>query len=228
MSHLPFLALDIAAAVTTALIAVRVLLSFPGRLNAQLCAVILFNTVCHVLLSRQDYGGWGPAALQFDFGALTPVLGFLRNTTPGLIMILSCRLFTDRPAPPVWLLGLYALQMMLEARTNFFTPTSQLVGLLDQTLPAVLQTAFIGFSLYWTVADWRSDLVDIRRRDRAIVAIIIGVQVIASALFTRVLIPADTIGNYYTHVGTIAVMVTVNTVILMNITRGTDRTPSRS
>jgi AraC-like DNA-binding protein len=58
----------------------------------------------------------------------------------------------------------------------------------------------VGFALYWTVADWRADLVERRRRVRALTLVVIGVVTIASVLLTRVLIDPNSEANYFAHV----------------------------
>jgi AraC-like DNA-binding protein len=126
----------------------------------------------------------------------------MRNAGPGLFMILVHRLFTDRRRLPPWLLALFAVQLALEAAAPALAPLSGRTGWLAyQVAPALLETLFVGLAIYWTVADWRADMVETRRRARAVVLVLLGVSVVASSLLLRVVIPQDLAANYQTQVG---------------------------
>jgi AraC-like DNA-binding protein len=58
---------------------------------------------------------------------------------------------------------------------------------------------FVGFALYWTIASWRSDLIESRRRARTLIIIFIGLNIIGSSLLLRVLIAQNSIANYHAH-----------------------------
>ena len=100
-----FLSLDIATIVCAALVGLRVLASWPRLRTAQLVAMIAFCGVCDVILGRYDYRYWIPAPFDFDVGAFEPLLNLARNLTPGLFMILTFILFTDRRRFPPLLLA---------------------------------------------------------------------------------------------------------------------------
>jgi AraC-like DNA-binding protein len=198
---LVFFSIDIAAVVCAILLAVRVL-AFGWRLrSAQFIALIALGTACSVVLSHQEYGPWMPPAFRMDVGPLAPALNLARNLAPGLLMLLCHSLFTDRRRFPRWLLVLLVVQLGLEEPGRSLVPTGwRYARLATQTAPALLQTVFVGFALYWTVADWRADLVESRRRARAIMLVVIGTVTIASVLLTRVLIDPDSPVNYLVHV----------------------------
>jgi AraC-like DNA-binding protein len=220
-----FLTIDIATIVCDALLLVRVLASNPRLPSAQLIALILFNTICYIVLGRYDYRYWIPAPYHFDVGHWDMVLNFARNLTPGLFMILCFTLFADRPRFPRWLLALFAVQMFLEVPVHWLMPAGwRFEFLATQTVPTVLQTLFGGFSIAWIVADWRADLVETRRLTRALVVFIIALNIIASSVLLRVVISPDSIANYYTHMGLIAFNLAILLFVLFHVSAG-DLTP---
>src|SRR4051812_46211889 len=155
---------------------------------------------CGVLLGHQEYGYWTPPAFRIDVGGWAPFLDLARNLTPGLFMLLCFTLFTERRRFPRWLLVLVALQLCLDEPGRALIPAAGRYGrFATQTAPALLQALFAGFALYWTVADWRVDLVENRRRTRALLLVIGGGLIIASGLLTQVLIDPDSHANYVAH-----------------------------
>ena len=195
-----FFAVDVANVVCVVLFGARIVIAYPRQRNAQLIAAITVAAICHVVLARYDYGFWIPAAYRIDVGAWEPVLNLARNTAPGLFMILIFRLFTDAPKFPRWLLVLFAVQLFLEEPVRWFLPADgQAWWFATQIAPTVLQTLFVGFAIYWTIDNWRIDLVEARRRTRAAVAVLLGINVVASSLLLRVVIPQNSLANYDTH-----------------------------
>lgn len=194
-----FLCVDVANIVCSLLLAARVLTQHPRLLSAQLIALICCNTICYIVLSRQEYGWWIPEAYRFEVGSgLGIVLNFARNLTPGLFMILCFTLFADRPRFPRWLLALFLAEMFLEVPMRWMS--GGVVGdFATRVAPAFLQTLFAGFALYWTIASWRADLIERRRHARMLVIVIIGLNIIGSTLFLRVLVAQNSVQNYYVH-----------------------------
>jgi AraC-like DNA-binding protein len=204
-SSLFFLALDIATIVCNAIFGARVLARRPHLLSAQLVALIAFNSICHFALSRYEYRYWIPAPYRFDLGDWAAVLNFARNLTPGLFMVLCFTLFSDRQRFPRWLLALFAVEMALEIPAHWMLPLrGEFSTLALQIVPSILQTVFVGFAIYWTIAGWPADLVQGRRRARALVIVVIGLNIICSSLLLRVLIDQNTIANYYMHLALVA------------------------
>lgn len=195
-----FLAIDIATIVCSALFGARALARRPRLLSAQLIALIAFNSICHVVLSRYEYRYWIPVPFRFEVGDWATALNFARNLTPGLFMVLCHKLFSGSRRFPLWLLGLFFVQMFLEVPVHWLIPADWQFGrFVTQIVPAILQSVFVGFALYWTIVDWRLDLVEIRRRIRALFVIGIGLNIIGSSLLLRVIIDQNTIANYYAH-----------------------------
>jgi AraC-like DNA-binding protein len=194
-----FLSVDIAIIVCNALFGARVLARHPRLLSAQLIALITFDTICYVVLSRYEYRYWIPEPYWFQVGGLATLLNFARNLTPGLFMILCFTMFADRLRFPRWLLGLFLVEMFLEVPMRWLISGGAAADMATRVVPAMLQAVFVGFALYWTIANWRSDLIQSRRRARALTIIIIGLNIIGSTLFLRVLIPQNGVANYYSH-----------------------------
>lgn len=191
LSPLLDLSLDVAAGVCAALLAVRVAISAPRRPEAWLVVLLCASAIAHVTLGRADYAYWIAPAYRIEVGDWRPVLNLIRNLAPGLFMLLAHALFADQKRPPLWLTGLFLLQVLLEE-----APGGRL---LTEVAPAMLQALFAGAALYWIVAYWRADLVEARRRARAVAATIITLNVVASSILLRVVIPADSRANFQAH-----------------------------
>lgn len=193
-SDLLLLSLDGAMALSATLLGVAAVARRPREANAWLSAALCVAVVAHVLHGRQDYGPWIAAPFRVSLGAAAPWLDLARNAAPGLFMLLAYRLFTDRGWPSAWMLALFALQMGLEGPLR-------LVGFerLTEVVPTGLQLLFASAAAWWTVADWRADLVDARRRARAVLLLILAVSVVASSLLLRVVIPGESAANYQAH-----------------------------
>ena len=197
---LVFLAIDVATVVCAAMLGIRVLASRPRLRSAQLIGLIAFGIACGVVLGHQEYGYWMPPAFRIYVGGWAGFLNLARNLTPGLFMLLCFTLFTEGRRFPLWLLLLLAVQLGLEEPGRAMIPAAwRYAHVATQTVPALLQTLFAGFALYWTVAEWRFDLVDRRRRTRVLTLAISGVLTIVSGLSTRVLIDPDSSGSYIAH-----------------------------
>jgi AraC-like DNA-binding protein len=220
-----FLALDIVTIVCNVLFGARVLARHPRNISAQIAALIAFNTICHIVLSRYEYGYWIAAPYQFHVGDWAPALNFARNLTPGLFMVLCFTLFADRQRFPRWLIALFAFEALLEGPGRWFLPLSGVPGDLElRVLPAILQTVFAGFSLYWSLANWSGDLVETRLRARIVLASVIALNIIGSSLLLR-LLAQDSIANYYGHVALTAVNLAVLVFLLVFLSDGSLAVP---
>jgi AraC-like DNA-binding protein len=191
------LCLDAALAACTASLGISALARAPRTVDAWLIAALSCAVIAHVVLGRQDYGPWIAPPFRVRLGALTPWLDVLRNAAPGIVMILVHRRFTDGASLPGWLLVLFVLQLGLEGPLRLAGLTTR-VG--AEAIPTLLQALFAGAAVWWIVADWRADLVDARRRSRAVVLLVLSVSVVASSLLLRVVIPPGVRANYDAHV----------------------------
>jgi AraC-like DNA-binding protein len=218
---LVYLSLEVATIVCAALLGARVLASGPGLRNAQLIALIAFCLACGVVLGHQEYGYWMPQAFRIDVGGWAQVLNLARNMTPGLIMLLCFGLFTDGRRFPRWLLVLLAVQLGLEEPgRSLISPAWRYARLATQTAPALLQTLFAAFALYWTLVDWRVDLIESRRRTRGLTLVVISLLTLFASLSTRVLIAPESPANYVVHLALTAADLAIVAFVLFKLTDG--------
>jgi AraC-like DNA-binding protein len=201
------LCLDAALVACTASLGISAIARGPLTLEAWLTVVLACAVIAHVALGRQDYAPWIAPSFRVQLGGLTPWLDVLRNTVPGLVMILVHRRFTDGRPLPAWLLALFALQLGLEGPLQLAGPA----GLSAEVAPTVLQALFAGAAIWWVVADWRTDLIDARRRARAVVVLVLTVSAVASSVLLRVVLPAGGRANFDAHV----VLSVFNLVLLL-------------
>jgi AraC-like DNA-binding protein len=218
-AQLAFFAIDVATAFSAALLCLVVLSQRPRLLAGQLVALIAFNAVCDVILGRSDYRYWIPQALQIEVhGGWAVAFNIARNLAPFLFAALCYMWFAEHRRFPRWLYGLAAIQLFLEEPVHLFVaPGAPYAKVLTQTVPALLESLFVVIALYWTVADWRSDLIEARRRMRVLTLIVIGVGVILDVLLLRVLIDPNTIANYYTHVALMFMHLVVFVFVLYQV-----------
>jgi AraC-like DNA-binding protein len=196
-----FFAIDVIGIFSILLLGTRVLISSPKQLNARLLALICFNSACAVVLARQDYACWIPQAYQLHVGLLRFPLHIARNLTSGILMLLCFSLFQDETKFPRWLIGAFALQILMEAG-NALRSVAETTSQHDflQVAPALLQLLFVGFALYWMLRGWRADLVEARRRLRLMFLVIVGVFIFAAILLERVFMPWEDMATFYVHV----------------------------
>jgi AraC-like DNA-binding protein len=200
-TQLFFFAVDVIGFFSVLLFGLRVLVTRPKQLNAQLIAFICFNTACAIVLARQDYAFWIPEAYQLHVGALRIPLHIARNLTPGLLMILCHSLFQDASRLPRWLLGAFGLQVLMEfAGALRFGNASEWQYNLFQSVPALLQLLFVGCALYWMLRGWRTDLVEARRKLRWIFLVIVGTFMFFVIMLERLLVPWGSIAMFYVHI----------------------------
>ncbi len=207
-----FLAVDVANVVCALMLGAQLLAGFPRSRAAQLIAALSLAAAAHVLLGRVDYGRWSSPAFRLDVGGWYPLLNLARNAAPGLFMLLVFRLFADRGRLPPWLLAVFAVQMLLEA-----LPQDRFDHAVTQTAPALLQLLFAGFAVWWTLADWRADLVEARRRLRAVMLVVLAVDMVASSLLLRVLIAPGSLANYRAHLVLSLVNLAIVAVLLLRV-----------
>lgn len=213
------LAIDVAAVTCVALVALFMIASHPRVRTAQLIAWIGLNTICHIVLARDDYSAWIPAAFQTEVGAWRPLLNMAQNVTPALFLVLCHTLFGAGRRFPRWLAALIAIQLLLEEPVEWLAPTGSLGRDVTETIPALLQTLFVGLALYWTARDWQGDLIETRRRVRAFTFFVIGFNIIGQSLLLRVVVPPDTIANFHLHAALIAMSIPISAFLLFQLTR---------
>lgn len=212
------LTIDVATIVCAVLLGARILVSQPRSRSALLIALIALGMVCGVLLGRQEYGYWIPPAFRVDVGWWARVFDLARNLTPGLFMLLCFNLFIEQRRFPRWLLILVALQLCLDEPGRAITPqTWRYAYLATQIAPALLQMLFACMALYWTVAEWRGDLVEARRSVRVATLAVAGGIIVASGL-AQVLIDQASRANYLAHEMLAAADLAILAFVLFRVT----------
>jgi AraC-like DNA-binding protein len=221
-TQLFFFAVDVIGFFSVLLFGLRVLVTSPKQPNARLVALICFNSACAIVLARQDYAFWIPEAYQIHVGLLRVALHVARNLTSGVLMILCHSLFQDESKMPRWLIGAFALQILMEfAGTLRSTNGPEWQYNFFQTVPALLQLLFVASGLYWMLRGWQADLVEARRQLRWIFLLILGTFMFFAILLERVLIPWDSIAQFYVHV-TLSILQTMLAVFALLATLRTD------
>ncbi len=219
--QLILLTLDIATMLCAALLGARLIVSYPRLRAAQLIASISICNICYVVLSRFEYSYWIPTAFHIDVGAWFDVMNFARNLTPGLLMILCFTLFTEGRRLPGWLLALFVLQMLLEEPGHALVASDwRFARLVTQIVPSILQMFFALLAIYWAISSWRPDLVETRRRARALTTLVIGLNVIASSVLLRIVIDPHSAANFYTRTGLIALNLATLLFLLFQYSKG--------
>ena len=215
--HAVFFIVDCLTMFSALLLAGGLLTSQPRSLTARLAALTLLNAAAFIAFQRAIFSGWIPEPYRFDLhGPWLIVPQVMMNTTAGVFMYLCFFLFQEPGTRfPRVLTALFILETALEDLVPYLlgiTTHPQSVGVTDtdsnlalylifETLPALLQSVFVGFALYWTVKDWRADLVEMRRFLRMLVTAVFGFNIVSETLLTRLVIPNDDILMFYVAQG---------------------------
>lgn len=212
-----FLVLDAFAVLALSLLGIQYLRLLPANGNAHLLAILCLAGVAHVVLGRYQYGFWIAEPYQI---ALSPVsesiLNLLRNLAPGLFLFLSHSMLRDGKRLPKTLLVLFFVQLLLEEPIHLVVGTGfPAERLLTETAPALLQAVFVGWAIFWIVAEWPSDLIEARRGVRFLFLLIVGVNMLLAGLLQRVVVPTSEIENYYVHLALIAMYTLVVCVVIV-------------
>jgi AraC-like DNA-binding protein len=239
--HAALFALDSVAVFVLVLLAAGLLVSRPRSTAMRIAALILINTAGFVMFSRVMFSGWIPEAYQLHLpGAAVLVLQVMMNTTPGLFMLLCFFLFQDGSGRfPRWLLALFAVQVALEDLVPYLfgVTTRPSIGpvmtdthagwhFLFETLPALLQALFIGAAMYWTLLEWRADLVERRRRLRVLLLAITGLHIVFYTLLTRLVLAPELMAGLYVHEASVAVAVALCCGLIVGLLRAAPVDPA--
>jgi AraC-like DNA-binding protein len=232
--HAAFFAIDCIGMFVAALLAAGLLAVQPHSAAARIAAFITLVSAGYIVFSRTMFSGWIPDAFRMAPGdPMILTLQVLMNATPGAFMLLCFSLFDESNSRfPRWLMALFALQVALEDLIPYLfgvtthpslvptmTDSNIRLYLIYEALPAVLQIGFIGAALYWTVKDWRADLVEIRRLQRIVLMVVIGVNFVSYTLLTRLVLDPNDILLMYVHEGYTAFNVLTNATVLVFLIR---------
>ncbi len=230
--HAAIFAIDCLAMFTALLLGGGLLRSQPRSTPARLAALILLNAAGFIAFQRVMFSAWIPEPFRFDLtGVPLLILRIAMNTTAGVFMYLCFRLFQEPGARfPRWLAGLFALETALEDLLPYLfgitthpslvttaTDSNLASHLIFESLPAALQTLFVAFALYWTVKEWRADLVEMRRFLRMLVTVVFGINIVSETLLTRVLLSGDDILMFYVSEGYTTFQLLLQTAFIVGL-----------
>ena len=228
--HAVFFVLDCLAMFAALVLGGGLLTSQPHSVSARLTALMLLNAALYVAFQRVMFTGWIPAPYQFDLnGVFLLIPQVLMNTTPGVFMYLCFFLFQEPGTRfPRVLTGLFVLETALEdllpyllgitthpSMTTTDTDANAALYFIFEVLPPALQTVFVGCAMYWTVKDWRADLVELRRFLRMLVIAVFGINMVSIILLTRVVLANDDIRMLYVAEASTAFMLLMQTAFIV-------------
>ena len=188
--HLLYAAIDGAHIAFLSVIAIRLLALAPRNRNVQLIALLAFGTVCAVVSARHSYMAVLPAEFAVDLGPLIIPMNLARNLTSGLVMVLCHSIFRDRKRLPPLLLSLWAVQMLLEEPLEWLAPAWALTQphatfVVYEVVPSALQIVLLGFALVWALRESDADLVEARRKTRAVLVVVSVAHIVLALLVER-------------------------------------------
>lgn len=165
------------------------------RLFFGICVCAIFY-VFNVL----DYYAVDPN-YRFNFTAPTRFLTWLMpNAIPGLLMLFCYSLFQESGKLPRLLIAALIFQLFLVTTRllvyefSFQPPAFFANDIVRQSINMLINLMLLGFSagaVFWTVKDWRNDLVEGRRILRGFFIVILSVITLAVVLFENFLVSTD-------------------------------------
>ena len=226
--HLYYHSIESAGIAFVIVLAVSALRANPKHFNTRIFVLLLASIVCFFIRTRQEYAYWMPVDLRVSEGFLALPMDVLMNAFSGLFMIYAFFMFRENQKFPHWLLWLFLLQLSLVPFAHLFTRTElsivdTMLGieisdfLFYNRLMGLLQTVFAVSALYWTIADWRADLVEGRRRLRwAFLSFQAFFSIFQNLMYTFI-VPQNQYIAYQVHVGIVTVWsLTAFLLVLVN------------
>ena len=189
--HLLYAAIDGAHIAFLLVLAIRLLALAPRNRNVQLIVLLAFSTVCAVVSARHSYMAVLPAEFAVDLGPLIIPMNLARNLTSGLVMVLCHSIFRDGNRLPPPLLAVWAVQMLLEEPLEWMAPSAWELAqphaefVLYEVVPSALQIVMLGFALVWALRESEADLVEARRKTRAVLVVVTVAHIVLALLVER-------------------------------------------
>jgi len=148
--------------------------------NAWLFAGVTVSSASYVV-GRLSYAVPADVQVQFSW----PYSLVLMNMGTGFWMMLAYSLFQDDRRIPRWMIGAFAVQLLLSAinaiayagRTSSVLQSPAypaIVNVIFGPLPIAMQAVFAFLALYWAVRGWRADLDESRRFLRGLFLVVVG------------------------------------------------------
>ncbi len=228
--HAVYFALDHLAMYSLTLLVLSLLLKYPRNYATYVALLIGISTAAYVYYGRVIFGPWIPEPYRFqNIESVISAIQVIMNTIPAAFMVLAFLLFEDsgRKFPRV-LIGLLILQICLEDLLPFLfgvtTRPSLAVPMTDnnpalygvfELLPAVLQAVFVTLALFWTLKEWRVDLVNPRRRMRLFLVVLIAVNLVSYTLLTRLVMDPNDTSFFHVHEAYQAFNLLMNSAVLV-------------
>lgn len=202
------------AAIFVSLALVLVVMRYrPRSLTSGLVALLFLSNAAYVIYMRVMLAGWFETAYRFVVPEpLLMLVQLTMNATPGVLMFVCLRMFTERRALAPVLIALFLVQIALEdllpSLLGISTRPNQTMTMTDQDprlfalfegLPAFLQVMFLSFAAYWTCKDWRADVVELSRRLRIVIMGVVSLGMLLYGIATRLIVPVDSVLLLYVH-----------------------------
>lgn len=161
-----------------------------GKFNRLAFGLYFFSGLSYMLI-----GATYPSVdenFRLNLGPLFYVLLLSALCGPFLLMLISKSLFGENPSIPKWAVILISLQLVLDG-TNFWRsfgdcawpskciPPVQtldpydLPAMILTLTPSLIAIGFFGLAVFYTLKDWRTDLVEQRRQFRRGFTILLGI-----------------------------------------------------
>lgn len=169
-TSLSYFAAQIATITALALMGLTFLVSNPKNINARLFAVICLSTITYIVATMQYQSN---PEFHIDLSAYWLPLQIMMNMGAGCVMILCYSLFQDSKRIPLWVVGIFSLQILLSALRPLFVSNNvneidiETIGAINYfvfgSLPILLQSLFVIIGGYWIIKGWQADVVEYRR-----------------------------------------------------------------
>jgi AraC-like DNA-binding protein len=198
-SQLLFYSLGIVGMVSMLFLGIGFLKSQPKNSSAQLFFIISLCVVCYVVNVLGFY--WIESAYRIDYSPIKFLIRIAPTAIPALFMMFCHTIFQEQQKFPRWLAIVFALQMALwcatwvlayDSVTLTFLPFSKQSILLVGN--QIINLSLLGFSaggVYWTIKDWRNDLIEGRRILRWLFVSVMGLIIFTVVLSENFIATTD-------------------------------------
>ena len=189
---------QIIAILSVLLLATGYLKAGPKVTSARIFAIMAVFVVFYLLTGMS-----GPSIdpdFRLDLSGWQLLLQFGSSSICGLFMIYCFLIFQEQEKFPFPLAAAFIMQVLLDFVLSILIVTDATVAdsityQLLSTSMDILQLAFVGFAIYWTLKGWRGDLVDDRRVLRWFIIGVQGALIFSVFFVENFLLTGDSAGN---------------------------------
>lgn len=180
------------------LIGIGFLKAQPKNRSAQLFFVICLCAIFYIFDIMDFYSI--EEAYQIQLSSLIFLVWALPNAIPGLFMLFCHSLFQEPRRFPGWIFAIWLFHIALNTTLLYVynilpdTPAlfeNQYVYQISNRLVDFLLLGFSGGALYWTVKDWRNDLIEGRRILRWIFLVCFSVLIFVIVVSENFVVSTD-------------------------------------